>query len=703
MSHKIVQTWENNKYRLFTVPSTWEDKNILKYPKKNVTKYLQMGTSIPEHDWKQIKCEVKRRELPSYETAEYVLQEMVNHTDTEDDIANATTSKQSKPELNLNIIADDIVNLYPNIHKNVRNTNTYQENAVTYHHDVVLKQKNTNTTTVGAPTENLNTEVSYEYVIPMCNNEDNVNVDNLETLITGQNTLLVNQTKILEQLNFIQNVQATTIQKIASLSVQLDHAMIQINNLPQNLQVTPLSACKSSPSNTAFDIKPIETVQQLDQLEQGLSDSANRQQKKKLYSVIFSSGKGIDCAYTLADVLFSRKFLCQCSWSGGSRGNNDAKIAWKTYKNILSFFWEMVHTWDNKYTVSHNVEFFQNILKNAKKRNMAKKERASTSRKRIKRSKNQSVNDEIESDEEKTSVTTAKKAKLMKKQIETNPNNDQSSIQQYVDRRSVIEEKIEEKKNDKESANNSDSKIEGNECRVEEKDHEKRNDYETSENVESTFEENVNTEEEDEDHEREGDTSNDKENTVDSDESSEKNDITQNKIEEEQENNKDKINCPNSSITKNIIEETEKKTFKEKIERNKNEKVIKENEEDPLKEINKEKESEITRKENEEKIDSGKNYEKKNAEILNSINVKMAEKNNKLEEELNSEIGEKERKDKEREIVHGRLKPDCVYTNKENKNIVKNQKKEDRGLDAKSKKYMKNKNWKEKIIKKSEK
>lgn len=112
MSYKIVQTWEYNKHRLLAVPSTWENNNILKYPRKNITKYLKIGTSIPEHDWKQIKCDVKRRELLSYETAEYVLQEMVNHTDTEDDTINSATSKQSKPELNMNIIADDIVSYF---------------------------------------------------------------------------------------------------------------------------------------------------------------------------------------------------------------------------------------------------------------------------------------------------------------------------------------------------------------------------------------------------------------------------------------------------------------------------------------------------------------------------------------------------------------------------------------------------------------
>lgn len=97
---------------MLAVPSTWENNNILKYPRKNITKYLKIGTSIPEHDWKQIKCDVKRRELLSYETAEYVLQEMVNHTDTEDDTTNSATSKQSKPELNMNIIADDILSYF---------------------------------------------------------------------------------------------------------------------------------------------------------------------------------------------------------------------------------------------------------------------------------------------------------------------------------------------------------------------------------------------------------------------------------------------------------------------------------------------------------------------------------------------------------------------------------------------------------------
>lgn len=189
--------------------------------------------------------------------------------------------KKSRCQVKLSHYLFFQVDVYPNIQENVRNPNTFQESSVTYQHDVVLKPKNTNATAVRPAAENLNSEVSYEYIIPMCS-ETNVNVENLETLMTGQNALLTNQSKILEQLTCMQNIQSTMIQKIASLSVQLSHAVVQISNLPQNLQVTPLSACKSSPDNTAFNIKPIETVQQLDELELELSNSVNRQQKKSV-------------------------------------------------------------------------------------------------------------------------------------------------------------------------------------------------------------------------------------------------------------------------------------------------------------------------------------------------------------------------------------------------------------------------------------
>lgn len=112
MPFKIVQTCENNSNRLFTIPSPWEDKNILKWPLKQVTKLIKNEFSTPEGDWREMKCVVKRRHIPTYEIAEYVLGEMVNHEDTEDDPIHLVSKQKPLQDLNLNAIADEIVSCF---------------------------------------------------------------------------------------------------------------------------------------------------------------------------------------------------------------------------------------------------------------------------------------------------------------------------------------------------------------------------------------------------------------------------------------------------------------------------------------------------------------------------------------------------------------------------------------------------------------
>lgn len=90
------------------------------------------------------------------------------------------------------------MNIHPKFEQNVRNPNTFQESSVTYNHDVILKQQNKNATAVGPAAEDLDCGFSYEYIIPMSGSETNVNAENLDAFITVQNTLLTNQTKILE-------------------------------------------------------------------------------------------------------------------------------------------------------------------------------------------------------------------------------------------------------------------------------------------------------------------------------------------------------------------------------------------------------------------------------------------------------------------------------------------------------------------------
>ncbi|CAH2988860.1 unnamed protein product [Chilo suppressalis] len=328
MPFKIVKTYENNKDKLFAVPSFWEDKNILKWPRKNEAKHIK-NESTPEADWKQLKCVVKRRNIPSYETAEYVLKEMLNHTDTEDDTCTSKKPICEKPlrELNLNIIADEIVYPAASVSNNVvEMPTTSGSNDVTSEMPAATSVGMDNVYEYHFIQDNQSTTNQHQCCTTL--------VQNLEV----QNVILSNQTQILNELKSIKNAQNIIIQKVALFSIQLDDAVSQITQATDsNIEVTSLNEIKSAPSNTAFYVKPVENIQQLYDLEKQLSESSFRQKMKTTYSVLCNGGKGIDCAYTLADILFSREFLCECTWSGGSRGD-DSKVAWKSFKHILSFF-----------------------------------------------------------------------------------------------------------------------------------------------------------------------------------------------------------------------------------------------------------------------------------------------------------------------------------------------------------------------------
>lgn len=209
-------------------------------------------------------------------------------------------------------------------------------------------------------------------------------LDNQKQLLENQKQLVEYNTAVLGQTETLIKVQNKVLEKLSGLSVQLENAVLQITEMHNtNDEVLYLKDCKGL-DNSPFYIQAIDSPKELDTLEKQLSDECYRKQLKHTYSIVCSKGgKGLDCAYSLVDIIFTRKFLCQCSWSGGTRGD-DLKVPLKGYKHMLSFFWEMVHFWDETFTLKDNENFFKTVLKNAQKRKLAKCERASTSRKRSK-------------------------------------------------------------------------------------------------------------------------------------------------------------------------------------------------------------------------------------------------------------------------------------------------------------------------------
>lgn len=177
--------------------------------------------------------------------------------------------------------------------------------------------------------------------------------------------------KILENQNVMIANQQTILSKLSDMSTGLQG--ITINSAAYRLS-TPKP-------NSGFFIK---NKEQLDEFEKNLSDPEKRQMLWDKYTMLFSRKEnGVTCAYILIDALFCRKFITQCSWSGGSRGSG-SKIPLKIYTNIITFFHEIIHECDNNFSLMECHKFIKSVLKNAIKRSESKQERMSVQRNRRK-------------------------------------------------------------------------------------------------------------------------------------------------------------------------------------------------------------------------------------------------------------------------------------------------------------------------------
>lgn len=119
-------------------------------------------------------------------------------------------------------------------------------------------------------------------------------------------------------------------------------------------------------ANKQITMKAIDNIQGLQQVEKQLSNPETFEALQQKFSIICSvqPGTGNNCAYRLLDAIFTREFLCQCSWTGGSR-TADVKIGFKGFKNVISFYFSLVNSWDNTYTMQDSENVFKMVLRNA--------------------------------------------------------------------------------------------------------------------------------------------------------------------------------------------------------------------------------------------------------------------------------------------------------------------------------------------------
>lgn len=158
---------------------------------------------------------------------------------------------------------------------------------------------------------------------------------------------------------------------LSNISVQFEHVMNHFSRAEKNKPKT--------------NIQNIANENDLNNFEKLLDNPEVEEEWKKKISVICGKGKGrgVNNAYALVDSMFSRGFLLQCSWSGGSR-TSEQKICFKSHTKIINFFFSIIHESDSSYTLLDCHKFFKNILKNSRQRNESKQERISRTKNRPK-------------------------------------------------------------------------------------------------------------------------------------------------------------------------------------------------------------------------------------------------------------------------------------------------------------------------------
>ena len=205
--------------------------------------------------------------------------------------------------------------------------------------------------------------------------QQSIGADGHQTLTEIQNIYAIQQ--------LIMENQDKIMKRLAELSVQIEEIKY---SMPSNSTVLPLGQARGIETQS-FIFKPINDTCNLEILDHELLNQETFEKLKQQYSIVCSKslGNGNNCAYRLLDIMFTKEFLCKCSWTGGSRNSSEVKIGFKAFKNVIHFFFTMVNFWDPTYTIQDNETFFKTVLRNALKRKQMRNIRSSPKKCRAKR------------------------------------------------------------------------------------------------------------------------------------------------------------------------------------------------------------------------------------------------------------------------------------------------------------------------------
>ncbi|XP_041983125.1 uncharacterized protein LOC121736130 [Aricia agestis] len=354
MPFKIVETTENGNSLLTTVPANWEHRGTLYWPRKNEAILIKAEDSTPEINWKSMPCIVKRNNIPNYESSEQQIALMSDMSDTDTDqeiIAKTQRPNKTTTQINLN----DLVNSC--LSENTSDVVLNNQNASIGAIEVIEIPYDQATETTGAPESNSEKQDNIAQKLDQLISVASANEINIQVLFDNQQSIL---------------------QKLALLDTKLEELVTRI--------LVPVTDFNRQ-DNNKDNFKIISNLQELTSLEERLNNPQAEENIIKLLSVTCTKGRGraYNNAYALVDAMFTRQFMTQCSWSGGSRG--DPKICFKSYNKTITLFFKIIHQSDNNFTIPDCELFFKKVMRHAIKRNECRMLRASAQKNRPKRVK----------------------------------------------------------------------------------------------------------------------------------------------------------------------------------------------------------------------------------------------------------------------------------------------------------------------------
>ncbi|XP_065080669.1 uncharacterized protein LOC135703400 [Ochlerotatus camptorhynchus] len=378
MSFAIVQTLSaGGRKELSAVPEKWLDKSIqgdiLLWP--NVKSSTEQATllrdenSTPGKSWLKFKCRIKRKNMPSYAQAALVIDEMSGCSSSD---VSMVPRKRKKNNKTAPANFQSMLNL-PSVEPSPQIT-------ITPFHDVPPNSTNAPLSnnqnapimkTAGSPprtplqpilvpvTPNFN-QPYFEFDQ---NNRDFPEPGNPQSASENSIEQCVDY---LKQLIDMQRKSDAIIDvRISSLEKRLAHQSTQMEFIMDAIR------CRNGQDGSAeaglsFNLEPINDYRKFEDFEKSLENESYRSNLMKWLRVNVSGDCADDRMICLLDLIMTKEFQVQCTWTGSSR--KGPKIAVMIHRRFLKVFVD-IGTDETEIVTQHKLaNFFKKKLKNATKR-----------------------------------------------------------------------------------------------------------------------------------------------------------------------------------------------------------------------------------------------------------------------------------------------------------------------------------------------